>query len=955
LLAGIFADSGHTAVGTPSQKRENGEKVKIVGFAPLKTSPGKELIIRFSAPIVPPKGSKDTPQHIDELEHTFLVRVGDAKADIVDGADDTLKVFIPPVGHEYTFDKDLPLVVFAKNIRMQAEEALVLVPAPKTTYEIPEERKFPDPPMGKVESFPGGWYGYGLIAGSIGLACLAGVFAIISRKRQRDESNAYEMQFVPIPQVPEELWKRCAEGNCVLVAGTGLSAQAGYPSWAQFAKALLDSAVNSQVLPKSSEPSLRALLKQKQLDLVVDAVVNGREGGNFTLEVARATYGALPPAIPELHRVLSKINFSGVMQTALDNLVDRSFAENRDAMNLTFTDSDKLIGKLSARQFFLHRPFGRLDQPSSIFWTLPKWRDAIATDKKYAHFLTTLTISKTLFFIGLSFDGVKAFMESVPGPDKVSGSRHFALISVDDPSWKERANELERRFNVSVLPFSRGKDYREVSTFVDKLLQETEVWRGQIEKIEGTSDNQGNLGAEEPSSRSVITSVTLRNIGPFDEIELSLDRSWTVLLGENGVGKSTILKAIAVGLCGEDAKDFAGELIKVRRQSPNQAQSTETGTIILKTSHNHNGYVTNIRRTGTRVEVESLSGRLSDAEDRLVVGFPALRTMSRLRAERRDIRGTLGQSTPDDLLPLITGGPDPRLDKLKGWILSLDHAANQIDTSDVDRKNYKRVLDTFFRVIEELTPGLTIKKGEVNAITGQISLKTDDGEVPLEAVSQGTTSLLGLAGILLQRLNEFYGQEVNKSALVLIDEIDAHMHPLWQKLITTKLHDIFPAVQFIATTHSPLIVSSLKKDNVRIFARDSGTGNVQVGEPHKEFEGLRSDQILTSELFRMQTTRSLDTVEKIRNLSELLAKNDRAPDEDEKVSTLTRELDEKLWRGETTREREIEKAVQTVLLERWETKPEESYAALKTIPVDVALEIRRQLGKLLDEPERQTK
>jgi hypothetical protein len=105
----------------------------------------------------------------------------------------------------------------------------------------------------------------------------------------------------------------------------------------------------------------------------------------------------------------------------------------------------------------------------------------------------------------------------------------------------------------------------------------------------------------------------------------------------------------------------------------------------------------------------------------------------------------------------------------------------------------------------------------------------------------------------------------------------------------------------------------------------------------------------------MQTTRSLDTVEKIRNLSELLAKNDRAPDEDEKVSTLTRELDEKLWRGETTREREIEKAVQTVLLERWETKPEESYAALKTIPVDVALEIRRQLGKLLDEPERQTK
>ena len=74
-------------------------------------------------------------------------------------------------------------------------------------------------------------------------------------------------------------------------------------------------------------------------------------------------------------------------------------------------------------------------------------------------------------------------------------------------------------------------------------------------------------------------------------------------------------------------------------------------------------------------------------------------------------------------------------------------------------------------------------------------------------ISQGTQSVIGWTGVLLDRLHEVYSHEEQpreQSALVLIDEIGAHMHPLWQQTIVPGLKELFPNVQFIATSHSPL-------------------------------------------------------------------------------------------------------------------------------------------------------
>lgn len=765
-----------------------------------------------------------------------------------------------------------------------------------------------------------------------------------SRSDHTDGVVQAEPEFMPPamsqPGVPEELVKRCAEGTCVLITGTGLSAQAGYPTWATFTKELLNAAIKFDVIDKNSEASLRQPLVQKQLDLVVDTVLNGKNGLDVTSGVLRAMYGELGTTPSEAHKLLSEVPFAGVIATGFDDLVDRVFVGRHDGISHTAMEGEKLLGKLSAKQFFVHRPLGSLRQPESIVWTISGLKDVIATDEKYEKFLKSLTSLQSLLFIGLSFEGVRDFLECMPGPSAYSGSRHFALISVDDPSWEAKASELERRFNVNVLPFARGDNYGEVPAFLRKLVDGIGS-KLQHDQVVVTSHGKVNLQKHSP--RGVLTSVTLKNIGPFEELELGLDPGWTVLLGDNGVGKSTVLKAIAVGMCGEDAREYAGELIKVRPQGYLQPSVTETATIVLKTHLNPTGYVTNITRTGTRVQVDCPSGRFGDIEKRLTLAFPPLRTMSRSKGERRSIKGLPGQCAPDDLMPLIKGGADPRLEKLKGWILGLHHAANSSDVVQVERDRYGKVLDRFFQMIEVLTPGLTVKRAKIDPITGEICINTDDGEVPLEVVSQGTTSLLGWVGILIQRLHEFYANEDEWSAVVLIDELDAHMHPRWQRLLITSLETLFPAVQFIATTHSPLIVGGMSANQVARVIRDEH-GRVVLKTIDQEALVGRADQILTGDLFDMETTIDRTTELQMDEYRKLLGMSKRNSDQEAKFRKLRDIIRFRVpSSAETPVERRAQQLLEALVMDQFDQNQKATQEALVAKAKDLFEAVKKQV------------
>ena len=105
---------------------------------------------------------------------------------------------------------------------------------------------------------------------------------------------------------------------------------------------------------------------------------------------------------------------------------------------------------------------------------------------------------------------------------------------------------------------------------------------------------------------------------------------------------------------------------------------------------------------------------------------------------------------------------------------------------------------------------------------GLMVKRTKDGikaKLPVSYLSDGQRNIIGMVADIAYRcvlLNPYLELKATKQSagIVLIDELDLHLHPKWQRTIVSKLKETFPKIQFIATTHSPFIVQSLKKDEL---------------------------------------------------------------------------------------------------------------------------------------------
>ena len=139
-----------------------------------------------------------------------------------------------------------------------------------------------------------------------------------------------------------------------------------------------------------------------------------------------------------------------------------------------------------------------------------------------------------------------------------------------------------------------------------------------------------------------------------------------------------------------------------------------------------------------------------------------------------------------------------------------------------------------------LTSNVHVQFDHVDAETRRVLVRTDDGLLPIEAVSQGTASLMGWVGFLVQRLYGVFPdapRPCHEPAIVLVDEIDAHMHPEWQQRLVQRLSEEFPGIQFIVTTHSPLIVAGMPVEQVFRFDRNAAGEVVPPGNPAGHDDG----------------------------------------------------------------------------------------------------------------------
>ena len=131
-----------------------------------------------------------------------------------------------------------------------------------------------------------------------------------------------------------------------------------------------------------------------------------------------------------------------------------------------------------------------------------------------------------------------------------------------------------------------------------------------------------------------------------------------------------------------------------------------------------------------------------------------------------------------------------------------------------------------------------------------------------------------------------------RRGIFVIDEIDAHLHPSWQRRVIPTLQRHFPNVQIFASTHSPMMVAGLKKGQVHLLKR-AETGQVVWSRNERDIIGWTADEIYRTFMGIDDPTDEL-TVQRANRLRELRRKESLAPEEEREMDELRRQVNQDL-------------------------------------------------------------
>lgn len=369
-----------------------------------------------------------------------------------------------------------------------------------------------------------------------------------------------------------------------------------------------------------------------------------------------------------------------------------------------------------------------------------------------------------------------------------------------------------------------------------------------------------------------IQRIKLNNYRCFENIEIDFHDSLTVLVGNNGAGKTAVLEGIAValgtlftgldGLSGirinkTDARLKAyqmGESEDVQAQYPVDiiVEGDVDGKVIhWKRSLNGESGSTTVKDAKPFLNIaKGYQEKLRSGDRNLILPVMAYYGIGRMWDYHREKK--------TDTFKVNT--------KTNGYIDSLDGTANiklmmnwfrkktvQLAQKNVDAFNSALELKAVYWAMERcfsLITGYENVKVYYNLDTNELDCYYSADKsgaqmaIPISQMSAGYKSTISLVADIAYRmaiLNPQLGTAVLKKTdgIVLIDEVDLHLHPAWQHRILSDLQEIFPRVQFVVTTHAPAVISSVKSENLIVL------DDYEVRDITSEIYGNDINSILT--------------------------------------------------------------------------------------------------------------
>ncbi|MDM5291703.1 AAA family ATPase [Peribacillus simplex] len=369
----------------------------------------------------------------------------------------------------------------------------------------------------------------------------------------------------------------------------------------------------------------------------------------------------------------------------------------------------------------------------------------------------------------------------------------------------------------------------------------------------------------------IIERVKIKNFKGIGYLDILLPgyqdekAPWFMLLGENGTGKSSILKAISIVLMGaEKRRDLAlkgSDFVKV---------GEEEGYISVYLSGTLEPITINFKKSA-----EQFYGKGAEAVKVLLLAYGSTRILSY----------------------------EDNIDLGDKFTLKIENLFNPYAPLNTIKKFFIRINEKEFIEVSNLLKNLLGLDNRYEFIrkNKDIYLKNNnETEISLKDLSDGFQSMIALASDIIIILKQYWSKIEEAEGIVLIDEIDLHLHPQWKMKVVTHLRESFPRVQFISTTHDPLCLRGLESNEINVVKKTNE--EVYLVNDLPNIEGMQIDQILMANYFGLHSTYSTYYNDLFNRYYTLLNKSDKTLEEKEEISDISKTINKATVLGNTKRE-----------------------------------------------------
>lgn len=409
-----------------------------------------------------------------------------------------------------------------------------------------------------------------------------------------------------------------------------------------------------------------------------------------------------------------------------------------------------------------------------------------------------------------------------------------------------------------------------------------------------------------------LKQLTLRNMRLFDEQEQTLtfaqDKNVTVLVGNNGSGKSTILDAIALEISafvanfrGQSLKQFSDADVHIKEN--NSLSDYLKVDAVFGTTYNGDLEIIRTRQGSVKAPSGSLIN-VNDYADRLIGMVNAnepciLPIIAYYGTGRGQIKAPARKR---DFQKIFT-----RWDGYTGSLEADTNFKRFIEWFDMMEDQERREREAR-RDFDYHSPILSAIRNALGSFVGNrftnprmllspLRFVMDEKvgrnkirELRIEQMSDGYKIITAMVADIASRmaeLNPLLEDPLSGTGIVLIDELDLHLHPKWQRIIIDSLTKTFRHIQFIVTTHSPIILSgALEKAQIIILDEHGQQQEVQASS----YINYDISQLLLSDLFDLVSTRSPKWDALLKEQQTLLGKQNPSAEELERLKSISDRL-----------------------------------------------------------------